>query len=251
MQTAYSYINLTNETEKETSQEKFRITSRDMDIIEFILEMKFSTVEDIHSKFFKVTKSGETSNCLRWTRERISNLTKANFLKSVKDICHRTLYITTPKGYLYLKNSRNFKNYSRPIQSIDIRTYEHDQKVILIRQVFEDLGLVKEWVSEKQLSEIDEVKKYLPTEFRPDAIYINAEGKKVAFELEIARKTKERYQQKVNRYIQVMTTTDEKVRLFDEVHYVCEKETVRNLIQDQAVLFQPLFKINLCSDFKI
>lgn len=224
------------------------MTNRELDILEYILEMKFATIEDIHAKFFKITKSGEESSCLRWARERVAILMKSEFLQAEKEVCHKTLYIVTPKGYFYLRNSRTDKNYSRPLLSVDSRTYDHDQKVIQIRESLEKLGLIKEWTSERQLSEIEEFRKYLPTEFRPDGIYTTPENKKVAFELEIARKSKDRYQQKIKRYIQLMTENQSSV-IFGEVHFVCEKESVLNLIQDQAALFQPYFKFDLINTF--
>lgn len=249
MQTAYSFFELPIDKPKVTRQVGFRITERDLDMLEFLLEMKFATIEDIHSQFFKVTKIGQESSCLRFARERVANLVRSEMVRVIKDVCHRALYVATQKGYLYLRNSRTDKNYSRPLLSVDGRTYDHDQKIIQLRTVFENNGLSKSWTSERQLSEIEEYRKYLPTEFRPDAIYETLEGKKVAFELEIARKSKERYQQKVKRYIHIMTATTGSERLFDEVHYVCEKETVLNLIRDHTQLFQSLFHFNLLNDF--
>ena len=247
MQTAYTFFDAQISEQKLIQKENFRLTARDLDIIEFVLEMKFSTIEDIHSKFFKYTKQGEKSLCLRWARERVANLVKANFLKVVKDVCHRTLYIATNKGYLFLKNSRFGRLFSRPLADIDGRTYDHDQKVIQIRTTLEETGKVASWISERQLSEFDEYRKFLPTEFRPDAIYTNAEGKKVAFELEIARKSKDRYQQKIKRYIQLMLENGEQP-IFELVHFVCEKETVLELIKDQTELFQSCFQFNLLSE---
>lgn len=247
MQTAYCFFDVAIPSVRVHQKSSFRVTSRDLDILEFILEMKFSTIEDVHSKFFKVTKLGEPSRCLRWTRERVANLVKSDFIKSIKDVCHRTLYIVTQKGYLYLRNSRSQKFYSKPLSSVDGRTYDHDQKVIQIRTVLEENKMVDEWISERQLAERDEYRQLLTTEFRPDGIYKNSEGQKVAFELEIARKSKERYQQKIKRYIQLMTD-DEDRRLFEKVHFVCEKEVVLNLIKDQTQLFQPLFQFNFISE---
>lgn len=249
MQTSYTFFDIPIYSRKVTKSESYRMTSRDMDMLEFILEMKFSTIEDIHSKFFKFTKTGDKSSCLRWARERVANLVKTDFLKAVKDVCHRTLYIVTQKGYMYLKNSRFDRIFSRPLIDVDGRTYDHDQKVIQIRLALEEGGLVKEWISERQLSEIDEVKKYLSAEFRPDAIYITPEGKRVAFELEIARKSKERYQTKIKRYIQVMSEPQVASMLFDRVHYVCEKEKILDLIKSEVALYQPLFKFSLESEF--
>lgn len=244
MQTSYTFFDMPFYSGKVIKTESYRMTSRDMDILEFVLEMKFSTIEDIHSKFFKFTKTGDKSSCLRWARERVANLVKSDFLKAVKDVCHRTLYIVTSKGYMYLRNSRIENIYSRALQQIDSRTYDHDQKVIQIRLALEESGEIDKWISERQLSEIEEYRTFLPTEFRPDAIYLTKDGRKVAFELEIARKSKERYQQKIKRYIQLMIEKGDQP-IFDIVHFVCEKETVMSLIKDQTELFQSYFKFDL------
>jgi len=246
MQTSYTFFDVPVVRQSLIQKDNFRLTTRDLDIIEFILEMKFSTIEDIHSKFFKFNKLGEQSTCLRWARERIAHLVKADYLKTVKDVCHKTLYIATNKGYLFLKNSRFDRLFSRPLTDVDGRTYDHDQKVIQIRNKFEESGFVKSWISERQLSEFDEYRKILPTEFRPDAIYINQNGNRIAFELEIARKSKERYQQKIKKYIDLIIHGGPSP-IFDQVHIVCEKETVLQLIQDQTELFQPYFQFNLLS----
>lgn len=247
MQTVYSLMNISFQPEKVVKKDSFRMTSRDMDILEFILEMKFATIEDIHSKFFKFTKVGEQSSCLRWARERVANLVKSDFLKVVKDVCHRTLYIITSKGYFYLRNSRQERHYSKPLLTVDGRTYDHDQKVIQIRTLLEESEIVSSWISERQLSELEEFRQYLPTEFRPDAIYITKDGKKIAFELEIARKSKDRYQQKIKRYIHLITEHGEHP-IFSQVHFICEKPSVLEIIQDQAALFQSFFKFNLLSE---
>ncbi len=247
MQSIYNLFDIPFQSEKVHKKESFRITSRDMDMLEFILEMKFSTIEDIHSKFFRFTKLGEQSSCLRWARERVSNLVRSDFLKVVKDVCHRTLYVVTTKGYLYLRNSRPETQYSKPLQSVDGRTYDHDQKVIQIRSALEDQNIVSEWISERQLSDFEEFRQHLPTEFRPDAIYKSKDGKKVAFELEIARKSKDRYQQKIKKYIQLITENGHQ-SIFDEAHFVCEKANVMDLIKDYTELFQPCFKFSLLNE---
>lgn len=248
MQTAYSFFDLPYVVQKVTPQKGYRFTDRELDVLEFVLEMKFSTLEDLHAKFFKVTKLGTVSNSLIWARQRVHKLVKSEMLQILTEVCARPLYVITQKGYLFLRNSRSQKNYCRPLLDVDGRFFDHDQRVAQIRIVLENSGVVKEWISERQLSEIEEYRKYLPTEFRPDAIYVTPEGKRVAFELEIARKTKERYQQKVKRYIHMMTAAPDAERLFEEVHYVCEKETVRNLIQDHTQLFQPLFRFSMLNE---
>lgn len=247
MQSVQNLVDVAVRSEKVVRRENFRMTSRDLDILEFILEMKFSTIEDIHSNFFKFTKDGEQSSCLRWARERVANLVKSEFLKVVKDVCYQTLYIVTQKGYFYLRNSRTDRTYPRPISDVDGRYYDHDQKVIQIRTVLQQSEIALHWISERQLTESDEYSKLLSTEFRPDGIYKTPEGKKVAFELEIARKSKERYQQKIKKFIQVISEGGDSP-IFHQVHYVCEKEVILNLIREQVALYQPYFQFSLLSE---
>lgn len=248
MQTANDYFSLPMYEQKNNVPKKFRLTPRDLDIIEFVLEMKFSAIEDIHSKFFKLTKNGQTSYNIRWARERVAILVNNKMLEALKEVCHRTIYVATMKGYFYLKNSRNHKNYCRPLLDVDSRTFDHDHRVIKNRILLEQKGIVNEWLSERSLFELEEVKQSLSAEFRPDAIYINPVGEKVAFELEIARKSKDRYHQKIKRYIQIMTESSESSRLFDKVHYVCEKQNVLDLVRSETQLYQPLFQFSLEAD---
>lgn len=247
MSTAYSFIDIQAAPKSFPTAKGFRFTDRELDILEFVLEMKFSTLEDIHSKFFKLTKDGTVSNSLIWARQRISKLIKSEYLQILTDVCARPLYVLTQKGFLFLKNSRLSKNFCRPLFEVDGRFFDHDQRVAQARIALEKSGVVRSWIAERQLSEIEEFKKYLSAEFRPDGIYETFDGQKIAFELEIARKSKDRYQQKVKRYIQLITDGGHQP-IFNQVHFVCEKENVMRLIQDQTELFQPCFKFNLISE---
>ena len=98
-------------------------------------------------------------------------------------MCAKPLYVLTQKGFLFLKNSRLSKRFCRPLLEVDARFFVHDQRVAQARIALENSGVVKSWISERQLSEFDEFKKYLSAEFRPDGIYESFDGKKVAFEL--------------------------------------------------------------------
>lgn len=248
MQTAYCFFELPVFERTVRTTRGFRLTDRELDILEFVLEMKFSTLEDLHSKFFKVTKWGSTSNSLIWARQRIFQLVKSEMIQLLTEVCSRPLYVITQKGFLFLRNSRPEKNYCRPLFDVDGRTFDHDQRASQVRIALEFSGTATNWISERQLSEIEEVKKFLPTEFRPDGIYTDSMGKKIAFELEIARKSKDRYRQKVKRYIQVMTELKGSPSIFEGVHYVCEKQTVLDLIRSEVALYQPLFRFSLESE---
>ena len=98
-----------NELIQVNKKQSVRITSRDLEILEFILSMKFSSIEDIHLKFFKVTRSGEESTSLRWARERVNSLKDKGFVQTLNNVCNKSLFLITKKGYQFLKNCNHFK----------------------------------------------------------------------------------------------------------------------------------------------
>ena len=93
MQTAYCFFDSPVIERKVRSTRGFRLTDRELDILEFVLEMKFSTLEELHAKFFKVTKWGSTSNSLIWARQRIFQLVKSEFVQILTEVCSRPLYV--------------------------------------------------------------------------------------------------------------------------------------------------------------
>ncbi len=222
-----------------------KFIQKDLEILEFILKMKFANVEDIQKRFFRFKKSGEISNCLRWAQFRLSLLTKHNLLNRVANLGPRLFYTVTSDGYYLLKRMKSTSSFCKPIDEIDIRTFEHDHQLIQIRNYLEQNENVSEWVSDRELSESIELRSQLPGDCRPDAIFKTSDNLKVALELEKARKSKDRYQQKIRSYIKLITETDKDSRAFDQVYFVCETKPVLELIKYQCELYQYLFRFNL------
>lgn len=248
MQTAYNYCDFKMNSRKVTTAKGFRFTDRELDILEFITEMKFSTLECIHSKFFKVTKWGSQSNSLTWARQRLLKLIQSDLVQVMSDVCTTPLYVVTPKGFNYLRSSRLHHTFCKPLYEVDGRFFDHDCRVTKVRIQLENLKMTTKWISERQLSEIELFKQSLSSEFRPDAIYTDNEGRKVAFELEIARKAKVRYQTKIKRYIQVMEDPTQSKNLFERVHFVCEKKNILELLKLETALYQHYFTFSLESE---
>lgn len=248
MQTSYSFFESTNYKPRVTSPPNTRLTARDISILHFVHEMKFSTIEQLHKKFFKVTKDGYSSISLRWTKERIASLIKNDFLRPVKDLCPITLYLISEKGYWYIKNGTFGNDVGKFHKVIDSRFLKHDASVSDVRIHLESKEIATQWISEHLLPEHPGVRKYLTSEFRPDGIYTDPSGQKVAFELEIALKSKERYRQKIKRYIDVVTNQDASKELFGKVHYVCQKENVLEFLKFETQIYQSLFQFSLESE---
>lgn len=249
MQTAFSYLGTKEIRKQNKPKSKLKTTSRDLDIIYFILEMKFSNIQLIHQKFFSTTRFGLKSCSFDYTRQRLSELVKYGLIEKVDTFLKTGLYQTTQKGYFLLCNSNLQRPIPKPSFGVDFRTLDHDLKVSNIRVELEQCDRATNWISERSLCEDEMYRSLFTNEFRPDAIYTGHDGSKVAFELELSRKSKDRYKQKLNRYIQVMTNPAEDCRIFEKIHYVFKDLKLLEYVKSETQLYQPLFNFSLESEF--
>ncbi|MBL7557633.1 MAG: replication-relaxation family protein [Bdellovibrionaceae bacterium] len=249
MQTAFSYLGIKEFKKQNKPKSKLKTTSRDLEILYFILEMKFSNIHIIHQKFFSTTRFGLKSCSFDYTRQRLGELVRYGLIEKVDTFLKTGLYQTTQKGYFLLCNSNLQKLIPKPSFGVDIRTFDHDLKVSNIRVELEQCDKAKNWISERSICEDEKYRSLFTNEFRPDAIYTCPNGSKVAFELELSRKSKDRYKQKLNRYIQVMTNPVEDSRIFAKVHYVFKDLKLLEYVKSETQLYQPLFIFSLESEF--
>ena len=180
----------------------FRLTSRELDLLEFVLDQKFSGIDAMYPRFYAV----DGSKSQRYAAERIQLLRRHGFLRAQNVYTDPKLfYVVTPMGRDVLQNMRPGRRQLEPVESIDPRTFEHDWRVTLCRAYREGGGQAQEWVSERRLkAEWATLSGKLSREYCPDAIYTNRRGERVAFELELAPKTRERHAKKISRFLNVM-----------------------------------------------
>ncbi|WP_415063741.1 hypothetical protein [Bdellovibrio sp.] len=103
---------------------------------------------------------------------------------------------------------------SKYIEQIDVRTFDHDIQVMKSRLALED--------SEKVYSEYFQFKG--SRDSAPDGVNKSLNGKIIAFEYEIAQKSKQRYRDKVRRYVDCIRRREPTDGpKYDHVRIVCEK----------------------------
>lgn len=237
-------------TEKRTSAKNIVLTERDFEILEFIMDMKFAGIEEVFEKFFKITMSNESAKSSEWARKRLCQLEKANFLKSVRSFSENTrYYVTTFKAYYALTQFNPEKFVSKPSGGFDQRTFLHDRGVLRARLHLESLRLVKLWLSDRKLKSSTELAGGLQVQYIPDAIYVTPVGVRVAFELEIAVKTKSRYQDKIKKYVQLMRSVNMQHKVFDRVQFVCAKDTVAKFLAKETRIYGELFEVVTADEF--
>lgn len=236
--------------ERRSLARNLSLTERDFEILEFIMDMKFSGIYEVFEKFFRVTQSNGEAKSSEWAKKRLFQLEKAKFLKSVRSFSEATRYYTTTfKAYYAITNFKPEANVGKPNGGFDQRTFVHDRMVLQSRLLLESQGLVTSWLSDRKLRSSTELSGGLTSLYIPDAIYKLPSGEKVAFELEIAVKAKSRYQDKIKKYVQLMRAQNAQHKIFDRVHYVCAKESVAEHLEKETRIYGDLFKIERLDTF--
>ncbi len=240
----------TDYSTRKMSSKTLTLTTRDLEVIEFIIEMKFAAIEDVFEKFFKVLQDQTQAKSTLWTRKRLLQLEQGKFLKAHKLHQEKTTYYTaTFKGCYALSNICPEKTICKPIGGFDSRTYGHDKTVLKCRLALESQWNVTNWISDRKLKTFPDFAGGLSNQYVPDGIFTTQSGQKVAFELEIARKAKSRYQDKIRKYVSHMRASDVTTRRFETVLFVCPKQTVCDLLFKETRIYGKLFKVVTMQEF--
>ena len=187
------------------------LQERDYAIMRFILEQKFASLEAIYFRFFDVRKhlKDPLPKNFWTTRQRLSKLRKYALLRTEKVLSSgKAHFLLTPLGYKVVKDYLDESVVIKPAKSIDFSLYEHDVRVSMLRAFLERKGKANRWHSEKWLKgNVFYVKKYghkFSKDLRPDAIFINSKGERIALELEMSRKGSRRLEEKIRLYDELL-----------------------------------------------
>lgn len=244
------FPNLTPRGERIKKSRAVVLTDRDLLIIEYILDMKFASIQNIFEKFFKVTFSGDLAKSNEWTVRRLQQLVSAGYLLKTHSFTEReNYYLATLKGFRAVKDSKPELEILRPSLTIDHNTFTHDKLVLEARIALENHRAANSWMSDKKLRSASDLAGGLKGTNVPDGIYLNASGTRIALEMELNFKTKAIYKEKIRRYVMMMRSSDPKVNVFDKVVYLCSKETIFNYLSAETRIYTDLFEIHNLSDF--
>lgn len=228
------------------------LTKRDVEILKFILDMKFVCVPQVHQMFFKNKIGGGESKSHWYARERLRELVKCNFLKVVRyRMDGKNYYLGTRKCYEYLNENYADVNVAMPVSDIDIRTFEHDAKVCNARIFLETTSVVHGWKSERFLKKKAFYENgKLARVIAPDGIYTDDSGRQVAFEYEISKKSEGRYREKIEKYVRIMRSGDSKNAIhFSHCRFVCENEGVYGALVALTKIYGGLFSVERSEAF--
>ena len=228
----------------------FRLTTREYELLEFVLDQKFAGTGVLYFRFYR----GQGSKGPRYAQERLRLLEQGGLLRSARIYTEReNAYLVTPQGQALLQGRHPERLVQEPASSIDLRTFEHDRRVSLCRAVREKEGSVTDWRSERRLKQefAHRTADYrIAREFMPDAIFTNQKGGQVAFELELSPKTRERYAKKITRFVQVMRSSlsGGTAGLFARVLYVPCSKSIQDTLSELTRPYGDLFRVQPFSE---
>jgi len=205
------------ETKDKTKTKNIILQDRDYEVLRYILEQKFLSREQVTKWFYK---SDDVSY------KKLQKLMLSGDLKKEPVVLNsKDHFLITGLGLRAL--AERGVNGIRPASSIDIRCYFHDRTVTDIRLLFEDIGLAKDWKSERILKA--ENGSFLSARQTgkkiPDGMFLSPAGKRIAFELELVPKENSRYKKILAGYQDV-----------DRVFYVVRGEALFNRLRGLIVL---------------
>lgn len=186
--------------------ENIDLQNRDLEILRFCLEMKFSDIEGLNFRFFD-----PKSLDMFAARKRIQKLEASGFLKSVSMLSgtSKKFYLTTPKGYREVLKVIPEEVLPAVVTKLSVVTFEHDLGVLKIRRLLEEQNRATDWRSERLLkTQVQAVTQSLKRDFMPDALFTSKQGKVVAFEFENKPKSEAQLREKIFRLKAIMERDD-------------------------------------------
>ena len=211
-----------------------RLQERDYQLLKFVLEQKFISLEMIYLRFFCRKKSLKmpAAKELFTARQRLAKLKENGLVKTEKVLSSgKAHYLITPLGAKVLEAKSGEAPTFKISKKIYLPLYEHDSKINMIRICLELRDKCRRWYPEKWIRSAplpltEEGFKFGPELF-PDGIFINSKGETVALELELSRKGLAKIKQKLKLYtklleqgiihkIWVVATKDSIIRIYRE-----------------------------------
>ena len=221
-----------------------KLTTRDYEILQFLLEQKFASLEVLYFRFFDVRKGMDDPlpTNLWTTRQRLTKLRHQALIKTEKVLSSsKAHFLLTSQGLKVLQDRAEDGYFPiKPAKKIDFSLYEHDLRVSLIRAFIESRGVSKRWFSEKWLKAspifIGPNERFkFSKDLRPDGVYINSRDQKVSVEFEMSRKGRTRVRDKIRLYEELLVRREagfgrsERSQVLDKVWVIAMRPAIARL----------------------
>lgn len=223
------------------------LSPRDLEALEFIIEMKFAGLNEVFEKFFSRVGSDRTvTSSTEWTRKRLRQLEAAGLLRADVGIGLRErVYFATFKGYHAVCSVHPEKMLAKPTGGLDLRTFVHDRELLLVRLEFERKCEKLIWISDRKLRQGQGPNLGFSSAYVPDALIELPGVGHVALEIEIALKSRARYRDKVQRYVRIIRESRGRPDGLKKVIFRCLKRPCFETISKECDIYGEMFEVNL------
>lgn len=227
-------------------RDRVELVARDLEILEFILDMKFAGGSEVFTKFFSRVGSHQESTSTKWAKKRLMQLERGGFLRSAIGIGVREkVYFATFKAFYAISTVNPERRFPKPTGGLDLRTFVHDRELLLLRMAYESrLGEI-DWVSDRRLKQGFATDLGLSGVYVPDALVAIPAVGRVAIELEIAMKAQSRYRDKVSRYVRLIREGRDKPLGLRKVIFHVLRKPVFEVLKRECDIYQGMFEVIL------
>lgn len=221
------------------------LTERDLSVLYFIFQMRFATSQQIMRACFSETRQGVARTSDLYIKRRLAKLVEAKFLSTGRppvggaqkyyyQVTRLSISVLEAKGYQTLVNQ---------VPKFRTQDFDHDSHVTDCRINLEKSARAKDWVPEFQIKAHHNAFAKLPAKYIPDGLFINKLGELTAFEMEIARKAKTRYEDKVQKYVDLIRTQFDEPIKFKKVLFIAKNKDVFTLLTDLTKIYSEYFRV--------
>lgn len=230
---------------KSRSRVRVELVDRDLRVLEFILDMKFAGCAEVFDRFFSRVHDGEVvAASHEWTRKRLRQLTQGGFLRAGVGVHGgAAVYFATFKAFYALSSVYPERVFPKPTGGLDLRTFVHDRELLAVRMEYERTAPSVSWVSDRRLKQGFASDIGLSGVHVPDALIELPGVGLVALELEIAMKSRERYRDKVARYVRLIRESRAKPKGLRKVIYRCLREPVFVALSKECRVYGDMFEV--------
>gem|GEM_PF-3205679 len=221
------------------------LTERDLEVLKFLLLMKFADSSQIMRFCFRRRKDNEERTTDKYIKHRLQRLMiegYVNFFRRPNGFDY--IYQISKKGYATMKSFRaqegSWVSYPSKLR---ISEFHHDWQVIEARIQLERSGRAKEWVSERLIKSQYNIFDNMPARYIPDGLFVNVLGELTAFELEIARKSKIRYQEKIEKYVSLIRSHFKETIRFRRVLFFTMNNEVFKILSEMTRIHPDIFRV--------
>lgn len=230
-------------TKKE--KEVLLLNQRDQCVLYFVFQMRFATSMQIMKACFSETLDGKKRSSDLYIKRRLAKLVANKFLTTHLPPVggsQKYLYSVTRKS-LSILESKGLPTLVSNVPKYRTQDFDHDLHVIDCRLALERSKRATDWIPEFQIRGRFNAFEKLPAKYIPDGLFINKHGELTAFEMEIARKSKERYDDKIQKYVSLVRSHFNEEIKFKRVLFVAKHKDVQKILSDMTRINADIFRV--------